>query len=110
MSNYLEITNARELIRDYAGRDDDEDVLGDSSYDHYRMGLCAMYDDMPADLRAAFELIDANLEHEYVRHWLSIECVGQSVCPVHRCDYVACFLDDDPECAQVRMYFPQHDT
>lgn len=33
-----------------------------------------------------------------------------SLCPVHRCDYAICFDDCDPECAQVRMIHPGHDT
>jgi hypothetical protein len=36
--------------------------------------------------------------------------LGLSLCPIHNVDYAACFDDDDPTCAQVRLIHPGHDT
>lgn len=33
-----------------------------------------------------------------------------SLCPMHACDYAICFDDNDPECAQLRIDHPEHDT
>ena len=33
-----------------------------------------------------------------------------SLCPVHLCDYVACFDDDEPDCRTIRSIFPSHDS
>lgn len=41
---------------------------------------------------------------------LSILRLDYSLCPMHSCDYAICFDDDDPECAQIRACFPNHDT
>lgn len=38
-------------------------------------------------------------------------CINDSLCPIHFCDWMSCFDDDDPECAQVRAIYPcSHDT
>lgn len=36
--------------------------------------------------------------------------LSDSLCPLHHCDYAACFDDDDPECAAIRLIHPSHDT
>lgn len=46
----------------------------------------------------------------YNRHELSMIKLQLSICPMHRIDYAICFDDDDPECATLRYYFPDHDS
>lgn len=37
--------------------------------------------------------------------------IENSLCPIHHCDWAACFDDQDPECEQVRAIYPNsHDT
>jgi hypothetical protein len=33
-----------------------------------------------------------------------------SLCPLHFVDYAICFDDEDPECSQIRVIHPSHDT
>lgn len=40
----------------------------------------------------------------------SMLLLDYSLCPIHRCDYAICFDDDDADCAQIRAFFPSHDT
>jgi hypothetical protein len=45
------------------------------------------------------------------RDALTMRCLAESLCPLHRIDFAICFDDDDPDCAQIRMIFPDsHDT
>lgn len=44
------------------------------------------------------------------RQELSEMALSMSLCPMHLCDYMACFDDEDEECATIRAYFPNHDT
>jgi len=37
-------------------------------------------------------------------------CLSLSLCPIHEHDYAICFDDEYPECAQVRVIHPGHDT
>ena len=58
-------------------------------------------------LREALTVLHAD---PYSRHWLSMQYLENSLCPVHHIDYAICFDDQDPECALIREYFPSHDT
>ena len=54
---------------------------------------------------------DASAQYaESARHNLSNLLLSHSLCPMHHTDYAICFDDDDPECAQIRAFFPSHDT
>lgn len=44
------------------------------------------------------------------RDELSRLALEMSLCPMHLCDYMACFDDDNEECSQIRTLFPSHDT
>lgn len=57
-------------------------------------------------INAAHDRADA----EYFRQSLTMLYLDYSLCPMHHCDYAACFDDDDDECATIREYFPDHDT
>jgi hypothetical protein len=50
-------------------------------------------------------------DYEYFRGDLSNIAIELSLCPLHFCDWAACFDDDDAECSQIRAIFPHnHDT
>ena len=44
------------------------------------------------------------------REKLSEIALSLSLCPMHLIDYAICFDDENAECAQLRTYFPLHDT
>lgn len=94
------------------------------------------YDPTPLDLLTLLELrlllIDAEIEydtpiHPYRPHthddaylaptfrfaqteMMTEYRLSDSLCPLHHIDYAACFDDDDPECAPIRLIHPSHDT
>lgn len=57
-----------------------------------------------------YSVVEQLHENPYRRHDLSMLALDQSLCPVHMIDYAICFDDDNPDCAQIREYFPSHDT
>lgn len=97
------------LIRDLLCSDD-------GSYSDYD-GLVDEYKERP-ELKQYIPVIQEQLQYayqsllidEYGKHFISTLALTYSVCPMHHCDYCACFDDDDPECALIREYFPSHDT
>jgi hypothetical protein len=106
---------ANEMLRDMLILDDD-DRLDETNLElnYYRENFdCAPADDN-FDIDALFyELIDLlNIlrPDPFSIHYLSQLRLDASLCPMHHCDYCACFDDDDPECATIRAYFPSHDT
>lgn len=113
---------ASEMLRDLLMIDDDDaldaTILNiDFDLDYYRDNSPAELDpadDADLDVDAlANELIDllALLRTDpYSIHFLSLLRLEYSICPMHHCDYCACFDDDDPECATIRDFFPNHDT
>jgi hypothetical protein len=44
------------------------------------------------------------------REYLTQLCLERSLCPLHTRDYAICFDDEDPECDQIRIIHPLHDT
>lgn len=58
-------------------------------------------------IRSLLATIDAA---PYQTQRLSMLYLDHSLCPMHHGDYAACFDDDDPDCATIREYFPDHDT
>jgi hypothetical protein len=58
-------------------------------------------------IRALLSMIDAA---PYQTQRLSMLYLDNSLCPMHHCDYAICFDDDEPDCATIRAYFPDHDT
>lgn len=50
-------------------------------------------------------------ECPYYRGELSELAMAMSLCPMHFCDWAACFDDETEECSQIRAIFPHnHDT
>lgn len=59
------------------------------------------------------ELIDCLqtlINDRYSRQTITMLALDDSLCPLHFCDYAACFDDDDADCALLRTLFPNHDT
>jgi hypothetical protein len=47
----------------------------------------------------------------WLRDEISQIAMELSLCPMHFCDWAACFDDEDDDCAQIRAIFPHgHDT
>lgn len=46
----------------------------------------------------------------YMTQRLSMLLLDNSLCPMHAIDYAICFDDDEPDCATLRAFFPDHDT
>jgi hypothetical protein len=44
------------------------------------------------------------------RDLLTHAALALSLCPLHLIDYAICFDDDDPDCLQIRIIHPSHDT
>lgn len=107
-----DIANA--MLRDLLILDDDDtldySILNiDFDLDYYRDN----YDldlDIDALARELIDLLALIRTDPYSIHFLSQLRLDQSLCPLHHCDYAACFDDDDPECATIRAIFPSHDT
>lgn len=101
----------QQLLRDLLCTDeDDSDALDLTGYHedyknqpeiHKRIDLIAEH------LTKAYRTL---LRDYYSRDFISTLCLDNSVCPMHHCDYCACFDDDDEECATIRQMFPSHDT
>lgn len=111
-----EIDLANEMMRDLLITDDDYSPLSldDDYYSADEFAASYRFTDPNFDPRAlANELIaclDAARASHYHIHELSLMRLEYSLCPMHHCDYAACFDDDDPECATIRAFFPSHDT
>jgi len=99
------------MLRDMLMLDDD-DCIDETTFelDYYRDN----YDIDDLDPEALMLDIAAHLDalraDRFSIHFLSMLRLDNSLCPMHHCDYAACFDDDDPECATIRAYFPSHDT
>lgn len=76
----------------------DADAIPQHEYDYMRQMLQTIRD-------AANEPYD-----ETNRQFLSMLALDHSLCPMHNTDYAICFDDNDPECSQIRAFFPCHDT
>ncbi len=105
---------ANEILRDLLNIDDDAALIDSLDLDYYAT---------PTDADPALLTIDTlALAHElaaaidYLRtdsfaiQYLSELRLAHSLCPIHHCDYAICFDDDEPECATIRTYFPNHDS
>jgi hypothetical protein len=53
-------------------------------------------------IRLLIESLDRDSASQYA--------LSLSLCPIHLIDYAICFDDNPAECAQIRKYFPSHDT
>lgn len=75
-----------------------DDIDAAPDFDHIRDHLLALHEHaaLPYD--------------ESARQSLSLLALDYSLCPLHMIDYAICFDDNDPDCAQIRAYFPNHDT
>jgi len=100
ISENLEHSEAQQFIRD--------------NLDLQGMGICSDwgYDNLTHDL--ANRILDdlrTIWDYEFYRDAISELAMGMSLCPMHFCDWAACFDDDDESCAQIRAIFPHsHDT
>lgn len=101
-----------------------ENPAHDDIYDLIRNHLDTPHEADPADYpsmttggirlhifnRIVALLIEMNTD-EFQRDELSTLAMDLSLCPMHFCDWAACFDDDDDECAAIRAVFPHsHDT
>jgi hypothetical protein len=98
---------AQEILRDYLIADS-EDIDLDYYRDNYDPRDTNTDTDELAEL--IFELLSLIADDPYSTQYLSTMRLDYSICPMHHCDYMICFDDDDPECATIRAYFPDHDT
>lgn len=106
---------ANEMLRDLLIADDDDRLADAIDRDYYRDESPTSLDptislDILAMLDELISLLDIIRTDPYSIHFLSQLRLDHSLCPMHHCDYAACFDDDDPECATIRAYFPDHDT
>ncbi len=95
---------ADEMTRDLLILDDDYEPL---DRDYYRNTTTIDIDALATELTAILATLRAD---QFSTHFLSMLHLDHSLCPMHHCDYAACFDDDDPECATIRAFFPNHDT
>lgn len=56
------------------------------------------------------DLLETIADDPYSRQYMTMLYLDDSLCPMHHCDYAICFDDENPECAVLREYFPDHDT
>ena len=61
---------------------------------------------MLPDVQFMFSMI----EHGSVRERITDLALKDSLCPIHFWDYCICFDDEEPECSQIRIIHPSHDT
>ena len=88
-----------ETFDDYASdRTPDDPILPRHEFEYMR--------ELLAIIRAAA----AEQYDETNRQFLSMLALDHSLCPMHMIDYAICFDDADPDCSQIRAYFPAHDT
>lgn len=100
---------ANEMLRDMLILDDD-DRIDETTFelDYYRDNYDR--DDIDSIYESLRTLLTELRTDRFSIHFLSQLRLDASLCPMHHCDYMACFDDDDPECATIRMIFPDHDT
>ncbi|PYS90513.1 MAG: hypothetical protein DMF62_04940 [Acidobacteria bacterium] len=68
-----------------------------------------------AEEAAAFarisELMEVIIAYRFSRDDITKLTINHSLCPLHFCDWAACFDDADPECEAIRAIYPYgHDT
>lgn len=80
-------------------------LSSDMPYDSLRTGKGAeLAEGVLNDLNAIWA-------YPYYRDEISQFAMNLSLCPLHFCDWAACFDDEIDECAQIRAIFPySHDT
>ena len=62
-------------------------------------------------LDEVYAIVEAIRNSRFHRDTLSQLAIEFSLCPMHFCDWAACFDDGDAECEQIRAIFPySHDT
>lgn len=67
--------------------------------------------DAPAIAQIILELTNrAKTNNSSAREYITDLALSHSLCPLHLIDYAICFDDIDPECAQIRIIHPSHDT
>lgn len=57
-----------------------------------------------------FDLYCDLLLDKWGRETITTLALEASLCPIHFVDYAICFDDQDPECNQIRVVHPSHDT
>lgn len=90
--------DAQSFIRDYLDQPE-ADISGDNFY----------YEHLTRELAQGI-LNDLALiwGYEFYRDDISHMAMTMSLCPLHFCDWAACFDDDDVACEQIRRIFPHH--
>lgn len=88
-------------------------TFDDEPIDPYADALADAPDDEfidPATYARLAELLTAIRADPYSREYLTKLALDNSLCPLHFHDYAICFDDRIPECAQIRIIHPDHDT
>lgn len=103
----LELDEAQGLIRDYLDRPGDPgyrdacEAYEHGSYRHISDEL----------MRYIFRDLGLIWGNEFMRDEISTIAMNLSLCPMHFCDWAACFDDAPDDCAAIRAIFPySHDT
>lgn len=70
------------------------------------------YDELPTDFaQRILDDLAIIWADGFYRDEISEIAMSLSLCPLHFCDWAACFDDEDTECEQIRAIFPHgHDT
>ena len=72
-------------------------------------GFTTDYPDLdPAFARHILDDLAIIWNYEFYRDDLSHIAMQLSLCPMHFCDWAACFDDDEDECSTIRAIFPHH--
>jgi len=126
-ARYTKIIAARDLINELINHTDTCDTDPYAPDDAHSLNADALrdmivndcdIDDLPDDiadhderLPNAIATIFMHRDRSHAaREILTALCLDFSICPMHFDDYAACFDDENPECAAIRMIHPNHDT
>lgn len=102
---------SRSILRELLFENGDLNAL-DLSY--YNDAYAPLASQIPRLASMLADHLNAIFADEFSRNLQTTLYLEFSVCPVHICDYQNCFETDDEteaaECAQIREYFPSHDS
>ena len=101
---------SQEIWRDLLCNDNDANEIDRQFYIKDYLSIVRSEAIIHATIDALRNDLTIILADEYSVDWISHQYLENSLCPVHHCDYAACFDDDEDECRVIRQYFPSHDT
>lgn len=93
---------------------DDAQTFIRDNLDLRGMGICSDwgYEHLTRELaQSILDDLATIWADEYSRDQITEWAISMSLCPMHFCDWAACFDDDDKECSAIRAIYPHsHDT